>query len=81
MTACLWQIFNEIDTDGNGYITPDEVRSGFKKLGVEISLEAAKAIVSESDTDKDGRISYDGKQHLRSTELLYIQLGNLVCAI
>ena len=55
------QIFNEIDTDGNGYITPDEVVAGYKKLGVEITLENAKAIVDESDTDKDGRISYDGE--------------------
>ena len=55
------QIFNEIDADGNGYITPDEIVVGYKKLGVEISLENAKAIVSESDTNKDGRISYNGE--------------------
>ena len=55
------QIFNEIDADGNGYITPDEVIVGYKKLGVELTLETAKAIVSEADTNKDGRISYDGE--------------------
>ena len=32
------QIFNEIDADGNGYITPDEMKVGFEKLGVELSL-------------------------------------------
>ena len=55
------QIFNEIDADGNGYITPDEVVVGYKKLGVELTLENAKAIVDEADTNKDGRISYDGE--------------------
>ena len=56
------QIFNEIDADGNGYITPEEVSTGFNKMGVNITIDDAKAIVSAADTNKDGRISYDGKQ-------------------
>ena len=56
---CL-QIFNEVDADGSGYITPDEVVIGFKKMGTTLSLDDAKAIVNEADTDKDGRISYTG---------------------
>ena len=56
----VWQIFNEIDADGSGYITPDEVVVGFKKMGVILSLDDAKAIVSEADTNMDGRISYTG---------------------
>ena len=54
-------MFNEIDADGNGFITPDEVVDGFKKLGVDITPEEAKAIVSAADTDGDGRVSYPGK--------------------
>ena len=56
----ILQIFNEIDADGSGYITPDEVVIGFKKMGVILSLNDAKAIVSEADTNMDGRISYTG---------------------
>ena len=59
------QIFNEIDADGNGYITPDEVIVGFGKMGVTLTLDDAKAIVSEADTNKDGRISYDGKKRVK----------------
>lgn len=54
-------MFNEIDADGNGYITPDEVVAGFKKVGVDITADDAKAIVKAADTDKDGRMSYVGK--------------------
>ena len=56
----ILQIFNEIDADGSGYITPDEVVVGFKKMGVILSLDDAKAIVSEADTNMDGKISYTG---------------------
>ena len=37
---------------------------GFKKMGVDLTLDGAKAIVSEADTNKDGRISYDGKKEI-----------------
>ena len=54
-------MFNEIDADGNGFITPEEVKTGFKKLGVELTSDEAKAIVQAADTDGDGRVSYGGK--------------------
>ena len=57
----LFQIFNEIDADGNGYITPEEVCTGFKKFGVDLTMDEAKAIVKDADTDGDGRVSYSGK--------------------
>ena len=41
-------------------------------MGATLSLDDAKAIVSETDTDKDGRISYNGM--LTTTRLNY--LGN-----
>lgn len=53
-------MFKEIDGDGNGYITPEEVQTGFKKLGVDVSIEDARAIVKAADTDGDGRVSYAG---------------------
>ena len=31
-------------------------------MGVTLTLDDAKAIVSEADTNKDGRISYDGEK-------------------
>ena len=54
------QLFNEIDTDNSGYITADEVVNMYQKLGVSVTMVEAKKIVAESDTDKDGQISFDG---------------------
>jgi Ca2+-binding EF-hand superfamily protein len=56
------QAFNEIDADGSGYITSDEVVVGFGKMGVSLTLDEAKAIVKDADTNQDGKISYDGKE-------------------
>lgn len=56
-------MFNEIDADGNGYITPEEVVVGFTKMGAPVTIEEAKEIVKKSDTDGDGRVSYVGKLH------------------
>ena len=69
-------MFNEIDADGNGFITPEELRSAFKKLGVDLTCDEAKAIVKNADTDGDGRVDYGGKQHnflsiAWQTEFLY----------
>lgn len=55
-------MFDDIDKDRSGYITPDEVQAMFKSLGVEISVAEAKSIVDEADTDKDGKMSYEGTQ-------------------
>ena len=67
------QIFNEIDADGSGYITPDEVVVGFKKMGAFLSLDDAKAIVSEADTNKDGKISYTGNcKDINTTAINFI---------
>ena len=56
------QLFNEIDADKSGYITADELMVMYKKLGAPITSVEAKQLVAKSDTDKDGRISYDGNQ-------------------
>ena len=55
-------MFNEIDLDGDGYITAEEMCAGLKKLGAEnMTIEEAKEIIDESDLDKDGRVSYEGE--------------------
>ena len=61
MLPTCTKVFNEIDADGNGYITPDELQKGFKSFGVDITAAEAKEIVKAADTDKDGRISYTGR--------------------
>ena len=57
------QLFNDIDVDKSGYITADEVVALYKKVGSPLTLDEAKQIVAKSDTDKDGKISYDGNYY------------------
>ena len=61
ITNSFWQVFNEIDADGNGYITAEEVCVGFGKFGVPLTLDEARALVKAADTDGDGRVSYAGE--------------------
>ena len=55
-------MFKEIDTNGNGFVTPKELLIGFKKLGVaDLTLDEAKDLVRVADSDGDGRVNYAGK--------------------
>ena len=45
------KVFNEIDADGNGFITAEEVVAGYKKLGRPLTLDQAKAIITNADSD------------------------------
>ena len=39
----LTRIFNEIDDDGNGYITPREAKKAFKKLAEKFNISRVSA--------------------------------------
>lgn len=59
--------------------------TGFKKLGVNITLADAKIIVSEADTDGDGRVSYEGEPNLYSNNYaciailtMYIEITGII---
>ncbi|KAL2495392.1 Calcium-dependent protein kinase 21 [Forsythia ovata] len=54
----LYKAFQYFDKDNSGYITRDELESAMKEYGM--GDEATiKEIISEVDTDNDGRINYD----------------------
>ncbi|PIN08573.1 Ca2+/calmodulin-dependent protein kinase, EF-Hand protein superfamily [Handroanthus impetiginosus] len=54
----LFNAFQYFDKDGSGYITMDELETAMKEYGM--GDEATiKEIISEVDTDNDGRINYD----------------------
>ena len=68
MALTLIQIFNELDIDGDGYITVDEMYAGLKKLGAfNITPQEAKEIVANSDLDNDGKVSYTGENKVISS--------------
>ncbi|KAI3717898.1 hypothetical protein L1987_69809 [Smallanthus sonchifolius] len=54
----LYKAFQHFDTDGSGFITRDELESAMKEYGM--GDEATiKEIISEVDTDNDGKINYE----------------------
>ena len=54
------KVFQTIDADGSGLITPEELRKGFSQFGVVVSLEEAQSLVRKCDKDNDGRVNYEG---------------------
>ncbi|QCE01711.1 calcium-dependent protein kinase [Vigna unguiculata] len=54
----LYGAFQYFDKDGSGYITRDELETAMKEngMGDEATI---REIISEVDTDNDGRINYD----------------------
>jgi len=51
----IWTAFNELDTDGSGSITVDELRVVLKDEPPEV----IEKYIAEYDTDKDGTINYE----------------------
>lgn len=52
--------FNKFDKDGDGYVTFEELKRGLKDMGTRISDAEVQRYFDEADTDKDGKIDYDG---------------------
>ncbi|KAL6513935.1 hypothetical protein OROHE_019391 [Orobanche hederae] len=55
----LKQMFNNMDTDGSGAITYEELRTGLTKLGSKLSGEEIQLLVEAVDIDKNGTIDYN----------------------
>jgi Ca2+-binding EF-hand superfamily protein len=58
-TSAYETTFNLVDTDGDGLISADEMRSVMTALGEEMTAERAETVVQRIDTDGDGRISLE----------------------
>ncbi|MFS7984848.1 putative non-specific serine/threonine protein kinase [Helianthus anomalus] len=54
----LYKAFQHFDTDNSGFITRDELETAMKNYGM--GDEATiKDIITEVDTDNDGKINYE----------------------
>jgi Ca2+-binding EF-hand superfamily protein len=60
----LMEAFRVFDLDNNGYITRDELRTAMEKIGEPVTEMQLTEFINLADTDKDGRINYEGTGRL-----------------
>ncbi|XP_058073287.1 putative calcium-binding protein CML23 [Magnolia sinica] len=53
------RIFRYLDENGDGNISPTELLSSMKMVGVELSVEEAEAVVQLTDSDGDGLLGFE----------------------
>ncbi|KAK1263284.1 Calcium-binding protein CML38 [Acorus gramineus] len=59
-TSSLERVFNYIDEDKDGKISPAELQSCLRTVGLEdLSSEDAEAVVESSDSDGDGLLGFE----------------------
>ncbi|XP_052202313.1 calcium-dependent protein kinase 33-like isoform X2 [Diospyros lotus] len=54
----LKQMFDNMDTDGSGTITLEELKTGLSKLGSKLTESEIKALMDAADVDQNGTIDY-----------------------
>ncbi|NP_001313180.1 calcium-dependent protein kinase 29-like [Nicotiana tabacum] len=54
----LKQMFSNIDTDGSGTITYEELKTGLSRLGSKLTEAEIKQLMEAADVDKSGTIDY-----------------------
>ncbi|KAJ0964980.1 hypothetical protein J5N97_026118 [Dioscorea zingiberensis] len=53
------RVFNYFDEDGDGKISPAELRNCMRTVGEELSTEDAEALVVSTDSDGDGLLGFE----------------------
>ena len=57
----LQKAFQVFDTDADGFISIDELKAVLKNLGESLTEEEIQEMITEADTDGDGKVCYAGK--------------------
>ncbi|CAJ0609261.1 unnamed protein product [Cylicocyclus nassatus] len=58
LSLSLKNVFEELDVDGDGYITRSELRTAFQRMGHSLSDQDIKAIYKHVDANNDGKINF-----------------------
>ena len=65
----LHRAFTEIDADGDGYLTPEEIQRAMQKLAPGMSkTDCMLATISVTDTNHDGYVSFEEWKEMMSYE-------------
>merc|ERR1719233_1819477 len=55
----LKEIFELFDSDGDGFISIPELKQTLKQADYKVTDDVVKQIMTEADTNKDGKISFE----------------------
>lgn len=69
-------LFSMIDTNNDGFITEKELKIMMKNLGEKVRKKDIRKMIKEADQNKDGKISYNGKQIVPTKYRFEISLGS-----
>ena len=53
------EVFRVFDRDGNGFVTPSELRCVLCNIGEKLSDEEIEEMINDADMDGDGSINYE----------------------
>lgn len=53
------QAFRLFDKDGDGFISPAELKTVMLNLGEKLTNEEVEEMIKEADSDKDGMVNYE----------------------
>ncbi len=59
-TGSLRQQFGAFDKDGDGYISPEDLRDTMKTLGLQLTEEDLRVMMNEAGIGPQGRINFKG---------------------
>uniref|UniRef100_A0A0K0E4K6 Calmodulin n=1 Tax=Strongyloides stercoralis TaxID=6248 RepID=A0A0K0E4K6_STRER len=59
LSLSLKAVFDELDVDGDSFITRSELRTAFQKMGHNLSDQDIKQIYKHVDANQDGKINFD----------------------
>lgn len=57
----MLEAFRLFDRDGNGSISPEELKQVMANLGEKLTDEELDSMIKEADTDGDGSVNYEGE--------------------
>jgi len=55
----MWALFKHFDTDDSGFITPENIREAFGKVGKNLSDKDINDILENHDIENNGMISFE----------------------
>lgn len=60
LSLSMKAVFDELDVDGDGFVTRSELRTAFQRMGHNLTDSDIKAIYHHVDINNDGKINFEG---------------------